>query len=263
MDSLSGGELLQNITCQPDGLKRQNRCRGKDRMKSLGTMRQRLSSLFKAAGWMLLASLLVLLAYRVQKGRSDTSDVGEVSDQTATTLSSNATVRVAGNTAFALELYRRLKGTNGNLLFSPWSISTSMAITFAGARGNTERQMADALNFDTNQTQFHAASGELRRQLTNSRPGIELNMADGVWAQTGHPFLPSFLTLLSQCYDAKAHQVDFRTVGRRCRAGDQHLGSPPNEGQTRGHCHTRTVEGRDAPRFGGRCLFQRRVGNKV
>jgi hypothetical protein len=54
---------------------------------------------------------------------------------------------VAANTSFALNLYSRLKTADGNLFFSPYSISTALAMTYGGARGQTARQMADTLGF--------------------------------------------------------------------------------------------------------------------
>ena len=56
-----------------------------------------------------------------------------------------------GNTAFAVELYAQLKIADGNLFFSPYSISTCLAMTYAGARGDTATQMAQILHFATNQ----------------------------------------------------------------------------------------------------------------
>ncbi len=55
---------------------------------------------------------------------------------------------VDGGNQFAFDLYARLAG-DGNLFFSPYSISTALAMTAAGARGNTEREMATVLHFPT------------------------------------------------------------------------------------------------------------------
>ena len=52
-----------------------------------------------------------------------------------------------GNNIFALELYQELRTGNENIFFSPYSISTALAMTYAGARGNTAKQMAEALQF--------------------------------------------------------------------------------------------------------------------
>lgn len=54
---------------------------------------------------------------------------------------------VYGNNVFALELYKSLKEETGNLFYSPYSISSALAMTYAGARGETEQQMADTLHF--------------------------------------------------------------------------------------------------------------------
>src|SRR5215470_299145 len=53
---------------------------------------------------------------------------------------------VAANTSFALDLYQREKSTSGNLFFSPYSISSALAVTYSGARGQTETQMARVLH---------------------------------------------------------------------------------------------------------------------
>jgi serpin B len=58
---------------------------------------------------------------------------------------------VDGNTAFACDLYAQLRNSPGNLFFSPYSISTALAMTYAGARGSTEAQMAQVLHFGKGQ----------------------------------------------------------------------------------------------------------------
>src|SRR5512137_67394 len=64
---------------------------------------------------------------------------------------------VAGNTTFAYNVYANLRNTEGNLFFSPYSISTALAMTFAGARGGTEKQMAQTLHFTLDQASLHPA----------------------------------------------------------------------------------------------------------
>jgi serpin B len=125
----------------------------------------------------------------------------------------------AGNTAFALDLYGQLKTTEGNLFFSPYSISTCLAMTYAGAHGDTETQMSRTLHFDTNQTTFHTAFGVLQDQLNaiQQKKDIQLNVANGLWAQKGHPFLAPFLKIATKSYDAKLNQVDFRTGAEPAR----------------------------------------------
>ena len=120
---------------------------------------------------------------------------------------------VEGNTAFSFDLYAQLKGRPGNLFFSPYSISTCLAMTYAGARGDTEKQMATVLHFRGKQNQLHSSFGDLQRQLIEAggRKGAELSIANALWAQKGHPFLPDFLKIGTGQYGAKLNQADFKT----------------------------------------------------
>lgn len=126
---------------------------------------------------------------------------------------------VGGNSTFALDLYARLKTTDDNLFLSPYSISACMAMTYAGARGDTAKQMAQTLHFSTNQNQLATAFGELQEQLnaTEQKKGIELAVANGMWGQKGHPFLPAFLSVVRTTYQANLNQVDFRTQAEPMR----------------------------------------------
>lgn len=92
---------------------------------------------------------------------------------------------VAGNTAFALNLYAELATNHsGNLFCSPYSISTCLAMTYAGARGNTAAQMAQVLGFDTNQQQLASTFGQLQSQLEIDQEtnAIDLHIANALWA---------------------------------------------------------------------------------
>jgi serpin B len=132
---------------------------------------------------------------------------------------------VEGNAAFALDLYARLKGKPGNLFFSPFSISACLAMVYAGARGDTETQMSQVLHFSQDQTQLRSEFGKLQRQLLEYTqpktiqmqynrqftlpPGVQLDLANALWAQAGHPFLPAFLNIVAAEYQANVNQVDF------------------------------------------------------
>ena len=74
---------------------------------------------------------------------------------------------VQGNNDFAFDLYRALNDGEGNLFYSPFSISQALAMTFAGARGETERQMADTLHHRLPQSSLHPAFNALDRTLAS------------------------------------------------------------------------------------------------
>jgi serpin B len=119
----------------------------------------------------------------------------------------------SANTAFGLNLYQRLAVDPGNLFFSPYSISTCLAMLYAGASGKTEQQMAQVLGFATNQAQFSSAFGELQREIEAAQngPTIQLDIANALWTQQGYPFLPAFLDTATTQYQASVKQADFVT----------------------------------------------------
>ena len=119
---------------------------------------------------------------------------------------------VEGNTAYALDLYEKLKESEGNLFFSPYSISTALAMTYAGARGNTEKQMAKVLHFTLDQKQLHPAFAHLEAQLNivQEKGNIDLSVANALWIQKDYVFLKEFLDLTKKSYGAVLNRVDFK-----------------------------------------------------
>lgn len=122
---------------------------------------------------------------------------------------------VDGNNAFALDLYQSLRGEDGNLVLSPFSISLALAMTYAGARGETETQMAQVLHFP-NQDQLHPAFNALDLALEDTginldkdQEPLQLNIANALWAEQTYTFLPDFLDTLAVNYGAGVHLSDF------------------------------------------------------
>ena len=124
---------------------------------------------------------------------------------------------VSGNSAFAFDLYHALTEKDGNLFYSPYSISVALAMTYAGARGETERQMADTLRFRLSQDRLHNALNGLDLDLASrGKDGVwdeservRLNIANSIWGQTGYPFVPDFLDVLALNYGAGMRTVNF------------------------------------------------------
>lgn len=120
---------------------------------------------------------------------------------------------VAGNSAFAFDLYQQLKDEEGgNLFYSPYSISMALAMTYAGARGGTESEMAETLHFEQPQDIFHPTFNALDSTLNAYGQGeddFQLNVANAIWGQEGFEFLPEFLDLLAEQYGAGLRTLDF------------------------------------------------------
>jgi len=124
---------------------------------------------------------------------------------------------VRGNTGFALGLYEKLRAAEGNLFFSPYSISTALVMTYAGAREDTAREMAGVLHFSLDADRLHPAFAELQAGLNKVQEGgdIKLAVANSLWPQQGHPFLGEYLTLIEKHYGATITPVDYSTDAAR------------------------------------------------
>jgi len=118
---------------------------------------------------------------------------------------------VSGNTAFAFDLYAQLKDEDGNLFFSPYSISTALAMTYAGAKANTAEQMAETMHFSRYHREFHPMFGLAIDGLNQQgkKGDYQLSIANALWAQKDYPFLDSFIDLNKQYYKAGLENVDF------------------------------------------------------
>jgi len=122
---------------------------------------------------------------------------------------------VAGNSAFAFDLYQVLRQEgDGNLFYSPTSISLALAMTYAGARGETEEQMAATMHYTLTQERLHPAFNALDTTLASYREGesedaFQLGIANAIWGQEGYKFLPAFLDTLAQNYGAGLRTLDF------------------------------------------------------
>lgn len=122
-----------------------------------------------------------------------------------------------GNQAFALDFYQAVHDQGGNLFYSPYSISLALAMTYAGARGTTESQMGETLNFTLPQDRLHPAINALDQELASREAAssaqegdsFKLNIANSIWAQKDYTFLPEYLDLLAQNYGAGLRLVDF------------------------------------------------------
>jgi serpin B len=140
-----------------------------------------------------------------------------VTDQNRASDSNDIKTVVSGNTDFAITLYGKLKGDPNsktpkmNLFFSPYSISTALALVYGGAGGETKKQMETALHFTLPEPNLYCAFGALQKQLVQKdrSRGYRLFLANALWCQKGEPFLKEFLDLTEYYFGAGLNQVDF------------------------------------------------------
>jgi len=173
--------------------------------------------------WLYTVSLgLVLLTGLAACSQPASSDVLSSDKPRASGAAGQADLAalVDGNNAFAFDLYRALKGERGNLFYSPYSISQALAMTYAGARDTTEKEMAGTLHFTLAQDRLHPAFNSLDQQLKargqgakgKDGKGFRLNIVNAIWGQAGYTFLADYLDLLAQNYGAGLRTLDFRAA---------------------------------------------------
>ncbi|MEI7660890.1 MAG: serpin family protein [Bacteroidota bacterium] len=121
-----------------------------------------------------------------------------------------------GNNRFAFGLFHELTGNPGQtILFSPFSISTALAMTYGGARDETARQMSVAMNFSRGED-FHSSFRKMISRINEGTEGnVRLDMANGLWAQRDFSFLPSYFDQVKSDYHAELRNVDFTDPAER------------------------------------------------
>ena len=100
-----------------------------------------------------------------------------------------------GTNAFAIDLYGKIRKPEGNLIFSPYSVSTALAMAYVGARGRTESQMAKTLHFSGERGKVNQGFHGLTAQVLSARKEkqVEINIANALWAEKSYPISKEYL----------------------------------------------------------------------
>jgi serpin B len=180
------------------------------------TSEESMKTLLKTVTSIFVISLVLSACNPVKPVEAIKSDISR--DTQPIVNENNVTSVANGNNAFALDLLQQLQTETGNVFYSPYSISSALAMTWAGARGDTEAQMAQTLHFALDQAALHPAFNSLMLALDShaEAEGIEpdqafkLHMANALWGQQGFPFNAQFLDTLAMNYGAGMYLVDFQ-----------------------------------------------------
>jgi len=115
------------------------------------------------------------------------------------------------NSAFAFDLYGKLSGEEGNLFFSPYSISTALAMTQAGARGETEKQMAKVLHFSQPEKELNAAFAQLQGRLKAAQGDdkVTLAIANSIWPSMQYKILDGYKAMLKSDFGVTVTPLDY------------------------------------------------------
>ena len=123
-----------------------------------------------------------------------------------------------GNTEFAFKLYPKIQKSGKNSFFSPFSISSALAMTYAGARANTQQEMAESLCFNLEHDELHKSFLSLNSKLANIQKDgkVKLQIANSLWLQKDMEILQDYLNLTKKYYSSGVNKVDFRNNSSEC-----------------------------------------------
>jgi serpin B len=125
-------------------------------------------------------------------------------------LTESAQAVALGSNLLGVDLASQLAASpQANVFLSPFSISTALAMTYAGARGETAAQMAKALHFGLGQEQLHAGFAGLLSATSDAGKPYQLKAANALWGQKGFHFQEAYLGLVASHYQGGLQSVDF------------------------------------------------------
>ena len=152
-------------------------------------------------GSLLAASLLLASACGGSAAGRSTTPTIDVTDARSFADASNAT---------GLDIYRQLASSPGNLAISPASISTALAMTYAGARGETATVMAGGLHLRASPEEATRLAGAAVRAFNDpTRTAYELSVANRLFGDRSYRFEPAFVRSTGEAFGAELEVVDF------------------------------------------------------
>jgi len=179
----------------------------------------------KATLFLLIFIALMAVVACNQPASASELKSGKPRETSPATGSADLTNLVEGNSTFALNLYQLLLKTGGNIFYSPYSTSEALAMTYGGALGETEKQMAAALQFQLSQDRLHSAFNSVDIELAKrgqgargkDEKGFRLNVVNAIWGQKGIKFMTQYLDLLARNYGAGMRIVDYTNAAESSR----------------------------------------------
>jgi len=124
---------------------------------------------------------------------------------------------VKANNDFAFTFYSEIKDSSENVFFSPYSISTALAMTYEGARGQTASEMADVFGFPEDASVRRPAYARFYNMLNPANAPYVLRTANALWAQQDYQFLPEYFDAIGDYYMGKVTNLDFVTKTEESR----------------------------------------------
>jgi serpin B len=118
---------------------------------------------------------------------------------------------VVGLNNFSFDLYRNLTaGTLKNTFYSPLSISSALAMTYAGAKGETAQQMQSTLHYGPQVSLFHSQYGAMIDSLSSKKgQDFKMNIANAIWVQDKYKLKNYYIETVKKDYNSKIRSMNF------------------------------------------------------
>lgn len=120
-----------------------------------------------------------------------------------------------GNAQFALDIFKQINEENLNqsIFLSPLSISSALGMTYNGAKGETSKEMAEALNYEGMDSEaLNTSYKNLLAHFENVGPKIQLDINNSIWFKKGEVIKNDFLSLNQKSYNAYIKELDFKDI---------------------------------------------------
>jgi hypothetical protein len=166
----------------------------------------------------------VVNSFRIRvDGPATPNNIQDPLDQQAIPINRNQTSKVIlddvvdANNQFASDLYSKYKSKEGNIFFSPFSISTALAMTYEGAKGKTAQEMQAVLHLPDDKQKIRSDFGSIYTEINKTDKAYMLTTANALWAQNDYPFDSNYFSTVDTYYKGKVTNLDFKTETEKSR----------------------------------------------
>ena len=118
---------------------------------------------------------------------------------------------VGANNQFAMDLYSKYKSKEGNVFYSPYSISSALTMTYEGAKGRTAQEIQAVLHLPNSIDEVRSGYQNVNNELNKADKQYNLSVANALWTQEDYPFINTYLENVEEFYDGKATNLNFKT----------------------------------------------------
>ncbi|MEA3430914.1 MAG: serpin family protein [Nanoarchaeota archaeon] len=122
---------------------------------------------------------------------------------------------VDANNQFALDYYSKII-SDTNIFFSPYSISTALAMTYEGAKGQTADEMKSVFHYPDIDI-MRPAYANIYNEINKKGKEYKLSTANALWAQEDYTFLPEYFSTINQFYGGEVTNLNFKTETEKSR----------------------------------------------